>query len=141
MLLELLTDLVRTDDVLFVVRSGGDGEGGGAAISEIRSGGSLDVRQKDKWITIGGNDDPAHMHVNADLVCSAEFVREHRPERRRISFGVRFLGANGERVLAAFFTKMYGSGGSGTIIPEREEAYDRLRGRYPSKILFKKNPA
>ena len=59
MLFELLSEIVSVDDVLLIVKSGG-------AVSEIRSN-SLEIRQKDKWITIGSNDGPAHMHVDSDL--------------------------------------------------------------------------
>ena len=56
MLKELLSDIISVDDVLLVVKSNG-------ATSEMRSN-SLNIRQKDQWITIGDNDGPCHMHVN-----------------------------------------------------------------------------
>ncbi len=124
MLLEILSDLVKIDDILFVVKNNG-------ATSEIR-GGSLSIRQKEKWITVGDNDGPAHMHVDSDLIKSAEFVQEEKPERT--SFSVRFFNENGERVLAAFFTKMYDE--SKTLISERKKTYDELNQKYSSKILF-----
>ena len=46
MLYEILSDLVKIENVLFVVRSNG-------AVSEIRSN-VLNIRQKEKWINIGG---------------------------------------------------------------------------------------
>ncbi|MFQ5475910.1 MAG: ChuX/HutX family heme-like substrate-binding protein [Nitrosopumilus sp.] len=124
MLLELLSDIVQNDDVLFIVKSGG-------ATSEIRSN-SLSIRQKEKWITIGDNDGPAHMHVDSELIESAEFVEEEKPERT--SFSVRFYNKNEERVLAAFFTKMYDE--SKTLIPKRKKVYDELKQKYSSKIKF-----
>ena len=48
MLKELLSDIISVDDVLLVVKSNG-------ATSEMRSN-SLNIRQKDQWITIGDND-------------------------------------------------------------------------------------
>ena len=60
MLKDLLSDIVRVDDVLMIVKSNG-------ATSEIRSN-SLSIRQKEQWITIGENDGPCHMHVNNDTV-------------------------------------------------------------------------
>ena len=124
MLLELLSDIVKVNDVLLIVKNEG-------AISEVRSN-SLSIRQKEKWITIGDNDGPAHMHVNSELIHSAEFIEEEKPERT--SFSVRFFNKNGERVLAAFFTKMYDE--SKTLISERKRIYDELNQKYSSKIKF-----
>ncbi len=124
MLLELLSDLVKIDDVLLIIRNDG-------AISEVRSN-SLSIRQKEKWITIGDNDGPAHMHIDSELIKSAEFVQEEKPERT--SFSVRFFDKNNDRVLAAFFTKMYDE--SKTLISERKKVYDELNQKYSSKINF-----
>ena len=124
LLLEILSDLVKIDDILLIIKNDG-------AVSEIRSN-SLSIRQKEKWITIGDNDGPAHMHINSELIKSAEFVQEEKPERT--SFSVRFFNKNGERVLAAFFTKMYDE--SKTIIFERRKIYDNLNQKYSSKIQF-----
>jgi len=74
LLLELLSDLVKIDDILLIVRNEG-------AVSEVRSN-SLSIRQKEKWITIGDNDGPAHMHIDSKLIKSAEFVQEKKPERK-----------------------------------------------------------
>ncbi len=124
LLLEILSDLVKIDDILLIIKNDG-------AVSEIRSN-SLSIRQKEKWITIGDNDGPAHMHIDSELIKSAEFVQEQKPER--ISFSVRFFNKNGERVLAAFFTKMYDE--SKTLISERKKVYDNLSQKYSSKIQF-----
>ncbi len=124
MLLELLSDIVKIDDILLIIRNDG-------AISEVRSN-SLSIRQKEKWITIGDNDGPAHMHIDSELIKSAEFVQEEKPERT--SFSVRFFDKNGERVIAAFFTKMYDE--SKTLISERNIVYDELKQKYSSKINF-----
>ena len=77
MLKDLLSDIVRVDDVLMIVKSNG-------ATSEIRSN-SLSIRQKEQWITIGENDGPCHMHVNNDMIKNAEFVVEEKPERTSYS--------------------------------------------------------
>jgi len=124
LLLELLSDLVKIDDILLIIKNDG-------AVSEIRSN-SLSIRQKEKWITIGDNDGPAHMHIDSELIKSAEFVQEEKPERT--SFSVRFFNKNKERVLAAFFTKMYDE--SKTLISERKKIYDELNQKYSSKIQF-----
>ena len=124
MLLDLLSDLVKIDDVLFIVKSNG-------AISEIRSN-ALTIRQKEKWITIGENDGPAHMHIDSSLIKSALFIQEEKPER--ISFSVRFFDQNDQRIIAAFFTKMYDA--SKILISERKKIYDDLDQKYHSKIQF-----
>jgi len=125
MLKEILTDLLKIEDILFIIKSEG-------ATSEIRSN-SLSIRQKDKWITIGENDGPCHMHVNSEIIKSAKFVMEEKPERT--SFSVRFFDENNERVLAAFFTKMYDD--TKTLNQERKKLFDDLFSKYGSKeIIF-----
>ena len=124
MLFELLSDLVKIDEILFIVRNS-------SAVSEVRNN-SLSIKQKEKWITIGDNDGPAHMHIDSELIKSAEFVKEIKPERT--SFSVRFFNATGDRVLAAFFTKMYD--GNKILISERTKIYDQLNQKYSSKIKF-----
>ena len=124
MLFELLSDIVANDDVLLIIKNNG-------ATSETRSN-SLSIRQKEKWITIGDNDGPAHIHVNSEIIKSAEFVQEIKPERT--SFSVQFFDEYGERILAAFFTKMYDD--SKKLIPARKKTYDYLNQKFSSKIKF-----
>lgn len=124
LLLELLSDLIKIDDILLIIKNNG-------ATSEIRSN-SLSIRQKDKWITIGDNDGPAHIHLNSELIKFAEFIQEQKPEK--ISFSVRFFDENGERILAAFFTKMYDD--SKQLVAERKKLYDQLNQKFTSKIKF-----
>ena len=124
LLFEILSDLVKINDILLIIKNNG-------ATCEVRSD-SLSIRQKEKWITIGDNDGPAHMHINSELIKSAEFVQEEKSERT--SFSVRFFNKNEERVLAAFFTKMYDE--SKTLIPERKKIYDELNQKYSSKMQF-----
>jgi len=124
MLFELLSDIIANDDVLLIVKNSG-------VISEIRSN-SLSIKQKEKWITIGDNDGPAHMHVNSELMKSVEFVQEIKSERT--SFSVQFFDEHGERVLAAFFTKMYDD--SKKLIIARKKTYDYLNQKFSSKIKF-----
>ena len=123
MLLELLSDLVKIDDVLLIVKNSG-------AVSEVRS--PLSIRQKEKWITIGDNDGPAHLHVNSELIKSAEFIQEEKSVRT--SFSVRFFDENNDQIIAIFFTKMYDD--SKQIIPERKKIYDQLKQKFASKIQF-----
>jgi len=122
-LLELLSDLVKIDNVLLIVKNTG-------AVSEVRS--PLTIKQKEKWITIGDNDGPAHLHVNSELIKSAEFIKEEKPERT--SFSVRFFDENNDRIIAAFFTKMYDD--SKQLIPERNDIYEKLKQKFTPKIKF-----
>ena len=124
MLLKLLSDLIKIDDILLIIKNNG-------ATSEIRSN-SLSIRKKDKWITIGDNDGPAHLHLNSELIKFAEFIQEQKPEK--ISFSVRFFDESGERILAAFFTKMYDD--SKQLVAERKRLYDQLNQKFTSKIKF-----
>ncbi len=124
MLYDILSDLVKIENVLFVVKSNG-------AVSEIRSN-VLNIKQKEKWINIGENDGPCPMHVNSELIKKAEFVKEQKPER--VSFSVRFYDENNERVLAAFITKMYDD--DMNIIPERLSSYEGLFEKYGSKDII-----
>ena len=124
LLFDVLSDLVKIDDVLFILKNN-------AAISEIKSN-SLNIRQKEKWITIGDNDGPAHMHINSESIKSAKFVQE--PKSERISFSIRFFDETGDRILAAFFTKIYDE--SKKLISERKNDFDQLNQKYTSKIQF-----
>ena len=124
MIFELLSDIIKVDDVLLITKNIG-------ATCEIRSN-SLTIRQKEKWITIGDNDGPAHMHINSEMIKSAEFVKEQRPDR--ISFSIRFFDIHDERLVAAFFTKMYDE--SKNLVIEREKLYNSLNQKYSSKIKF-----
>jgi putative heme iron utilization protein len=123
LLLELLSDLVKIDDILLIVKNSG-------AVSEVRS--PLSIKQKERWITIGDNDGPAHLHVNSELIKSAEFIEEQKPDRT--SFSVRFFDENDERIIAAFFTKMYDD--SKQLIPQRKKIYDQVKQKFTSKINF-----
>jgi len=124
LLFELLSDLVKIENILFIVRNSG-------VVSEIRNN-SLSIKQKEKWITIGDNDGPAHLHIDSELIKSAEFVKEIKSERT--SFSVRFFNENEERVLAAFFTKMYDE--TKTLLSERTKIYVQLNQKYSSKVNF-----
>ena len=124
MLQDILSDLLKIEDILFVIKSEG-------AVSEIRSN-SLGIRQKEKWITIGDNDGPCHMHINEETIKKAQFVTEEKPERT--SFSVRFFNDKDERVIGAFFTKMYDE--NKNLKLERKKLYDDLLEKYNSEIIF-----
>ena len=122
LLFEILSDLVKIEDILLIVKNT-------SATSEIKSN-SLNIKQREKWITIGNNDDPAHLHINSEMIKTIEFIQEKRPER--ISFSVRFFDDDGERILAAFFTKMYDE--KKNLNFTRKKVYEDLRQKYGSII-------
>jgi putative heme iron utilization protein len=122
LLFEILSDLVKIEDILLIVKNT-------SATSEIKSN-SLSIKQREKWITIGNNDDPAHLHINSEMIKTIEFIQEKRPER--ISFSVRFFDDGGERILAAFFTKMYDE--KKNLNFTRKKIYDDLCQKYGSII-------
>ena len=124
MLKDLLSDIVKVDDVLMVVKSNG-------VTSEMRSN-LLSIRQKEKWITIGENDGPCHMHVNNEMIKNAEFVVEEKPDRT--SYSIRFFDEYGVRVLGCFFAKMYDE--SKKIKLDRKRLYDDLQEKYGQKIQY-----
>jgi putative heme iron utilization protein len=124
LLFDILSDLLEIDDILLIIKNN-------AAVSEIRSD-SLHIKQKEKWITLGDNYGPAHMHINSELIRIAEFIEEERPDRT--SFSIQFFDQNEERILGAFFTKMYDQ--SNNLNFERKKIYEKLRNKYGSKIQF-----
>ena len=124
MLFDILSDLLEIDDILLIIKNN-------AAVSEIRSD-SLHIKQKEKWITLGDNYGPAHMHINSELILVAEFIEEERTDRT--SFSIQFFDQNRERILGAFFTKMYDQGNNLNF--ERKKIYEKLRKKYGLKIQF-----
>ncbi len=124
MLFDILSEIIKHDDVLIIIRND-------AAVSEVRSN-SLSIRQKEKWITIGENEGPAHMHIDSEMIKSCEFVTEEKPDKT--SFSVRFFDEKGNRLFAAFFTKMYDK--DNNLDLSRKQIYDSLQQRFGSKIKF-----
>jgi len=123
MLNDLLSDIVKIDDILLIVRTRG-------AITEMRSN-FLNIRQKENWITIGDNDGPCHMHVDANTVAKAQFVKEQK--ENRTSYSIRFFDKQGEKLMSAVFSKMYDD--NMNIKPDRKKLYDDLFQKYDSKEI------
>jgi len=122
LLFEILSDVIKINDVLLIVKNT-------SATTEIKSN-SLTIKQREKWITIGNNDDPAHIHLNSEMIKTIEFFQEEKPDRT--SFSVRFFDVDGERVFAAFFTKMYDE--NKNLKLSRKKIYDDLIQKYGSII-------
>ncbi len=124
LLLDILSDLLKIEDVLFIIKNA-------AAVSEIQ-GHSLEIKQKEKWITVGSNDGPAHMHINSELIQTGEFIEEKK--LIRTSFSVQFFDQNKERILGVFFTKMYDV--NDNLNFDRKKIYEKLCEKYGSKLKF-----
>lgn len=121
MIKDLLSDIVKIDDILLIVRTEG-------AITEMRSN-SLNLRQKDNWITIGDNDGPCHMHVDSNKIAKAQFVKEQK--ENRTSYSIRFFDNEGEKIMSAVFSKMYDD--NMKVKLDRIKLYDDLFQKYGSK--------
>ena len=124
MLNELLSDILKINDILFIVRTGG-------AITEMRSN-SLKLRQKDNWITIGDNDGPCHMQLDSGTVLKAQFVEEQKEDKT--SYSIRFFDKDGQKLMSAVFSKMYDE--KMNIRPERRKLYDDLFQKHGSKEII-----
>lgn len=126
MLNELLSDILKINDILFIVRTDG-------AVIEMRSN-SLKLRQKANWITIGDNDGPCHMHVDSSTVSKAQFVMEQKEDRT--SYSIRFFDKDGRKLMSAVFSKMYDE--KMNVRLERKKLYNDLFQKYGSKetIMF-----
>ena len=116
-----MSDIVKIDNILLIVRTGG-------AITEMRSN-SLSLRQKDNWITIGDNDGPCHMHVDTSTVAKAQFIKEEK--ENRVSYSIRFFDKDGQKILSAVFSKMYDD--NMNIKPDRLNLYNDIFQKYGSK--------
>ncbi len=127
MLRDLLSDIIKIDDILIIVRTEG-------AIIEMRSN-SLNLRQKDKWITIGENDGPCHMHIDASMIAEVRFIKEQKTDR--ISHSLRFFDKSGKKQLSTVFAKMYDK--EMNLNLERKKLYDDLFKKYVSQEIIKFN--
>jgi len=127
MLRDLLSDIIKIDDILIIVRVEG-------AIIEMRSN-SLNLRQKDKWITIGENDGPCHMHIDASMITEARFIKEQKTDR--ISHSLKFFDKSGGKKFSIVFTKMYDE--EMNLNLERKKLYDDLFKKYGSQEIIKFN--
>ena len=125
MLKDLLSDIIKIDDILIIVRTDG-------AIIEMRSN-SLSIRQKEKWITIGDNDGPCHMHIDSSTISEARFMQEKKPDRT--SYSVRFFDKDGEKQFSAVFAKMYDK--QMNLNLSRKKLYDDLFTKYGSQEIIK----
>jgi putative heme iron utilization protein len=119
---DLLKDILKGKDVLMSVNTGG-------AVIEMRVNSDLPFKANENWITIGENDGPCHMHINKNEVKEVRFVKEVK--ENRTSYSIRLMNTKGERLIAAFFTKMQDE--NGIPVKEKVELYENIFRKYGSK--------
>jgi hypothetical protein len=119
----LIADILKTDDVLLSINSGG-------GICETRVEKATPFKIKDRWTTIGDDKGAWHIHLNVEKVKEARFIQEPRADGKN-SYSIRFFDTEGNLSMRANFTKMYGN--NGNAIKEKAEKYDEIFRKYGSK--------
>ncbi|MGI8719996.1 MAG: ChuX/HutX family heme-like substrate-binding protein [Nitrososphaeraceae archaeon] len=113
---ELVSDILEIDNIMFSVNSGG-------GICEVKSEKGLPVRVSDKWLTIGNDDKPWHIHLNLENVTMAKFVIEERQSGMN-GYSIRFYDSQGNIIMRANFVKMYDD--NGNLISKKYDRYNEL---------------
>jgi hypothetical protein len=119
----LIADILKTDDVLLSINSGG-------GICEARVEKGTPFRINDKWATIGEDKGPWHIHLNVEKVKEAKFVQEPRADGKN-GYSIRFFDSEGNLSMRANFTKMYDS--NGNAIKEKAERYNEIFRKHGNK--------
>jgi hypothetical protein len=119
----LISDILKTEDVLLSINSGG-------GICETRVEKGTPFKIKDRWATIGDDKGPWHIHLNVEKVNEAKFIQEPRDDGKN-SYSIRFFDSEGNLSMRANFTKMYDN--SGNAIKEKVEKYDEIFRKHGSK--------
>src|SRR6187397_1990855 len=117
---ELVTDILDIDNIMFSVNSG-------SGICEVKSERGLPLRVKDKWLTIGNDDKPWHIHLNLENVTMAKFVIEERQSGMN-GYSIRFYDSQGNIIMRANFVKMYDD--DHTLIPKKYDKFNELFIKY-----------
>ncbi len=123
---ELVSDILDTDSIMFSVNSG-------SGICEVKSERGLPVRVSDKWLTIGNDDKPWHIHLNLESVTTAKFIIEERQNGMN-GYSIRFFDSQGNIIMRANFVKMYDD--NGNLISKKYERYDELFTKYGNKEII-----
>lgn len=123
---ELVSDILSLDDIMFSVNSG-------SGICEVRNERGLPVRINDKWMTIGQEDKPWHIHLNLQNVTTAKFVKETR-QSGISGYSIRFFDSNGNIALRANFVKMYDD--NGNLLSAKTRSYDELFIKYGKREIL-----
>ena len=123
---ELVSDILKIENIMFSVSSG-------SGICEVKCEKDLPVRVSDKWLTIGNDDKPWHIHLNLENVTMAKFVIEERQSGMN-GYSIRFYDSQGNIIMRANFVKMYDD--DHTLIPKKYDRYNELFIKYGHKEII-----
>jgi Haem utilisation ChuX/HutX len=123
---ELVSDILKIDNIMFSVNSG-------SGICEVKSERGLPVRVSDKWLTIGNDDKPWHIHLNLENVTMAKFVVEERQSGTN-GYSIRFFDSQRNIIMRANFVKMYD--GNANLISKKYERYDELFKKHGNRKII-----
>lgn len=123
---ELVSDILKIENIMFSVSSG-------SGICEVKCEKDLPVRVSDKWLTIGNDDKPWHIHLNLENVTMAKFVIEERQSGMN-GYSIRFYDSQGNIIMRANFVKMYDD--DHTLIPKKYDKYNELFIKYGHKEII-----
>jgi putative heme iron utilization protein len=123
---ELVSDILDIDNIMFSVNSG-------SGICEVKSERGLPVRVKDKWLTIGNDDKPWHIHLNLENVKMAKFIIEERQSGMN-GYSIRFYDSQGNIIMRANFVNMYDD--DHILIPKKYDKYNELFIKYGHKEII-----
>ena len=123
---ELVSDILDIDNIMFSVNSG-------SGICEVKSERGLPVRVSDKWLTIGNDDKPWHIHLNLESVTTAKFIIEERQSGMN-GYSIRFYDSQGNIIMRANFVNMYDD--DHILIPKKYDKYNELFIKYGHKEII-----
>jgi len=117
---ELVSDILKIENIMFSISSG-------SGICEVKCEKDLPVRASDKWLTIGNEVKPWHIHLNLENVTMAKFVIEERQSGMN-GYSIRFYDSQGNIIMRANFVKMYDD--DHTLIPKKYDKFNELFIKY-----------
>ena len=123
---ELVSDILKIENIMFSISSG-------SGICEVKCEKDLPVRVSDKWLTIGNEVKPWHIHLNLENVTMAKFVIEERQSGMN-GYSIRFYDSQGNIIMRANFVKMYDD--DHTLIPKKYDKFNELFIKYGHKEII-----
>ena len=123
---ELVSDILKIENIMFSISSG-------SGICEVKCEKDLPVRVSDKWLTIGNDNKPWHIHLNLENVKMAKFIIEERQSGMN-GYSIRFYDSQGNIIMRANFVKMYDD--DHTLIPKKYDKYNELFIKYGHKEII-----
>ena len=123
---ELVSDILKIENIMFSISSG-------SGICEVKCEKDLPVRVSDKWLTIGNDNKPWHIHLNLENVTMAKFVIEERQSGMN-GYSIRFYDSQGNIIMRANFVNMYDD--DHILIPKKYDKYNELFIKYGHKEII-----